>query len=307
MRLTSTSDSRSPQVQPPAKPSAASMSSMLSSLARKGAVLLPSGRPSDDPVKTYNLLIPGDGRGRHRSGVGRAQPERPIHGDLVRYACERGWLVVDALGRTFRLTEAGALAMKRGLTPEPGQRPEVVRPLRQTPETGQGLSPVARLRQRRDGQGRAALPSLQAEAAERLACDFGQGQMQPRVSTNWERLAMGLTTDRSQGAKLGIDVADGISAAQERVRRALDEAGPEFADVLLDVCCLETGLETVEHQRGWPHRTAKIILGLALDKLAGHYGMITFGARPSGKISQWGTDDFRPKQVGPTGASLDDA
>jgi hypothetical protein len=85
-------------------------------------------------------------------------------------------------------------------------------------------------------------------------------------------------------------MTDLIVASRQRVRQALDGCGPEFAGLLMDVCCFLRGLEEVERERGWPARSAKIVLQLALDRLARHYGLSNDGPGHA-HVRTWLADD----------------
>jgi uncharacterized protein DUF6456 len=92
------------------------------------------------------------------------------------------------------------------------------------------------------------------------------------------------------------DLQENIAGARERVRRALAAVGPELAGVLIDVCCHLKGLEEAERAAGWPQRAGKVVLQLALTRLARHYGIgPATGASPrAGAVRHWGSDDYRP-------------
>ena len=87
-------------------------------------------------------------------------------------------------------------------------------------------------------------------------------------------------------------MTDVIVASRQRVRQAIEGVGPEFSGVLLDVCCFLHGLEDVERERGWPARSAKVVLQLALDRLARHYGIAKeLRGASSTRIRTWFADD----------------
>ncbi len=132
----------------------------------------------------------------------------------------------------------------------------------------EGESPLAWLARRRSRAGRTYIEPHQLQAGERLRADFSYANLMPRTTSNWSNP---LSSSRSGAAY----VTDMMIAARQRVHQALDAAGPEFAGLLLDVCCFLKGLEEIERERIWPARSAKVVLQLALERLARHYGYAT--------------------------------
>ena len=130
-------------------------------------------------------------------------------------------------------------------------------------------SPLAWLARRRGKNGRSLIEAYQLQAGERLRSDFTKAHLMPRTTSNWsEPISSG---SRRAGANDG-SFTDAMIAARQRVHSALDAAGPEFAGLLVDVCCFLKGLEDIERDRAWPARSGKVVLQLALDRLARHYG-----------------------------------
>ena len=78
--------------------------------------------------------------------------------------------------------------------------------------------------------------------------------------------------------------------------RAAEAVGPELCGVLIDICCELKGLEDAEKSRGWPQRAGKVVLHLALNRLARHYGLDVPEEthRPQKGIRHWGSEDYRP-------------
>ena len=139
-------------------------------------------------------------------------------------------------------------------------------------------SPLAWLVRRRGRNGRALIEPHQFHAGERLRADFTCAHMMPRTTSNWGST---VASARRRGGEAAATFTDTMVAARQRVRRALDAAGPEFSGLLIDVCCFLKGLEDVERERNWPSRSAKVVLQLGLDCLARHYGYAAQLAGPA--------------------------
>jgi Domain of unknown function (DUF6456) len=131
-------------------------------------------------------------------------------------------------------------------------------------------SPLAWLARRRGRSGRALIEAHQLQAGERLRADFTHANLVPRTTPNW---ASPVASDRrGSGGERATSFTETMVAARQRVHLALDAAGPEFSGLLVDVCCFLKGLDDIERERTWPARSAKVVLQLALDRLARHYG-----------------------------------
>ena len=107
----------------------------------------------------------------------------------------------------------------------------------------------------------------QYEAGERLRADYWYAHLSPRVTANWSGFAPSSRVRRGAPSHTAA-LTDNAIAAKQRVGRALHAVGPELAGVLVDVCCELKGLEEAEKVNGWPQRAGKVVLQLALTRLA---------------------------------------
>lgn len=157
-------------------------------------------------------------------------------------------------------------------------------------------SPLAWLRRRKDKEGNPLISAAQYDAGERLRADFYFAQMTPRTTSSWSGMPVDRGVRRSAPGA-GIDLADSIVAAKQRVYLALCSVGGDLAGILIDVCGHLKGLEQFERGEGLPQRSGKFLLGMALTRLGQHYGLIRreddreiIGRR----LRHWGSDDYRP-------------
>jgi len=130
-------------------------------------------------------------------------------------------------------------------------------------------SPLGWLRNRRDARGRAYLDDRHVEAGERLRTDFELAALPPKVTALWGAQPV----SRGKRAHRDAPMTDRQVAARQRFHRAADALPEELKDVTVRVCCFHEGLEAIERRQGWPVRSGKLVLRIALDQLADHYGL----------------------------------
>lgn len=206
-----------------------------------------------------------------------------LNAALVEAWKKRGWLSPreEAPG-TFVLNDAGEgwlLRTQTAIDPYAAQHQLLKRKWIATPEgeksvlVNEGESTLGWLRNRK------LVTNLQHDAGERLRRDFTMAQLSPRMGVDWTKPIV----ERDHGPKQVL-ISDMALAARQRFSAAMKSVGPGLSDLLYDVCCKLAGLEEAEKSKGWPKRSAKIVLGIALDRLAAHYGMRELNP---GKIRAW--------------------
>ena len=131
---------------------------------------------------------------------------------------------------------------------------------------------------------RKLIGEVQCQAGERLRRDYTLAQLSPRLGV--DLTAPVVFGRRAQKPDL---LSDTVLAAKQRFAAAMRAVGPGLADILFDVCCHLNGLEQSERVRGWPRASAKVVLNIALDRLAQHYGMI-FAPRPA-RLRAWAKEE----------------
>jgi hypothetical protein len=213
-----------------------------------------------------------------------------------------GWIQVAARGVAsirYRITADGRSFLKRLLAEDalkrqpatgfaevatpflaqhqiPGER-NVMNPLTGEAEAlkvNLGEDPLGWLAQRKGADGQAFLTPDEVEAGEKLRADFEIAQIGPSVAQDWRKF---LTPgDRYSGTPVGRTPGEGSMAARDRVARALASLGPGLSDVAFRVCCFLEGLEACERRMGWSARSGKVVLKIALQRLAEHYGIGAF-------------------------------
>jgi hypothetical protein len=110
----------------------------------------------------------------------------------------------------------------------------------------------------------------QFDAGEQLRRDYETASLGARVTMRWDAAAR---APGRRGPDAPLDPSTAQIAARQRFKAAVDAAGPGLSDVLWRVVCAGEGLVTAERALGWPTRSAKLVLTLALDRVASHYGM----------------------------------
>ena len=108
----------------------------------------------------------------------------------------------------------------------------------------------------------------QFDAGEQLRMDWERSQLAPRVTMAWDAARV---ANCRGGAPQPADRSSSQLDARRRFDAAVAAAGPGLADILWRVICAGEGMRDAETALGWPARAGKLVLGLALNRVADYY------------------------------------
>jgi len=103
------------------------------------------------------------------------------------------------------------------------------------------------------------------DASERLRADYERASLGPSVTMRWDAVRI-----RGSGDS-GLNSAERQIAAKARFDGAMDAAGSGLSDILWRVACGCESLPDAEKELSWPARSGKLVLKLALERVADFY------------------------------------
>lgn len=102
-------------------------------------------------------------------------------------------------------------------------------------------------------------------AGERLRSDYERAQLAPSTTMRWDPVRAKTTGEQE------LTAGERQMAARGRFNAALAAAGKGLEDILWRVVCAGETIAMAEKALQWPSRSGKLVLKLALDRVAGFY------------------------------------
>ncbi len=130
-------------------------------------------------------------------------------------------------------------------------------------------SPISRLTIVRAGK-KPYLEPHHVEAARRFSNLMERSHLRSRITMSYNDAQLASTKSSSN---VKLDISDMAIDARKTMESLLADIPKDWASIIIDVCGFEKGLQTVESERGWPRRSAKLVLRIGLEQLAFNLGL----------------------------------
>lgn len=103
-------------------------------------------------------------------------------------------------------------------------------------------------------------------AGECLRADYERAQLGPNVTMRWDAVRI-----KARGRAPALAPTERQLAARQRFDGAIAQAGNGLADILWRVVCGCESLPDAERALTWPARSGKLVLKIALERVADFY------------------------------------
>ena len=112
------------------------------------------------------------------------------------------------------------------------------------------------------------LDERQFLAGEKLRGDYEAACLGARTTMVWEHLPV---ARRRRGTPSAMTPTQHMLAAKGRFDGGIEALGRDLADIAWRVICAGESVPLAEKGMGWPLRSGKLVLRIALDRLADYY------------------------------------
>jgi len=115
---------------------------------------------------------------------------------------------------------------------------------------------------------RGHLTNRQMLAGETLRGDYESAALGPHITMTWENIPR---SRRKRGAPMALHRTERMMQSKHRFDSALIALGPDLSDIAWRVICVGESVPIAEREMSWPVRSGKLVLKIALDRLAAFY------------------------------------
>lgn len=115
---------------------------------------------------------------------------------------------------------------------------------------------------------RGHLTQQQLMAGEKLRNDFEAASMGAQVTMQWDVASFG---KQKRGSHEPLAQSERMLMAKQRFDDAISALGGDLSDIAWRVICANEAIGGAERALGWPQRSGKLVLKIALNRLVAHY------------------------------------
>lgn len=115
---------------------------------------------------------------------------------------------------------------------------------------------------------RGHISTSQFDAGEKLRGDYEAAQLSPSLTMRWDAAPI---SGIARGSTGHLEAGERQLVAKQRFDAAMAALGKDLNDIAWRVICAGEAMQHAEKDMGWPSRSGKVVLRLALDRLAYFY------------------------------------